>query len=236
MSEEGDNNTLGEGDGDSGQSLLNASTYEWAEGTPEKFLGKRPEDVVASYQELETRLSKPAEAPESYDLTLPEGVEGEFDTDDELLTKFMPIAKEPGLTNDQFNGAVGYYVQSMLESQVDPETQLANEMAQLGSNAGQMLHEVDQFLQANMDADDYKEAAQALVTADAVKLVHKLIGLSAPAVPPIDGGANPDGLTEAGLHELQFATNERGERLMGIDPAYKAKVEDYRRRLHGVTT
>lgn len=209
------------------------SAYEWKGEVPEKFKGKAPEDVVSSYTELEQRFGGFSGAPEAYELVKPEGLEGEFDPEDNVLTGFQEVAKELNMSQDAFNKVVDYYLNSTVMSEDDMEAARQEEIKSLGQNGEAMIKDVDDFLRANLDSELYKEAAQGLTSAASVKAFHHLIKATAPKTPPIDDPANAGGLTKEKWEEMRFAKTESGERRMSVDPEYKKMVDDYGKRLHG---
>lgn len=88
---------------------------EWL---PEKF--RAPEDLVKAYNEMGQKIREKSEPPETYELTMPEGLEGDVSLSEDDEKAF----REAGLTNSQAQKLVEYFHQSVIPELVEVRTEL----------------------------------------------------------------------------------------------------------------
>lgn len=220
------------------------SEGEWLVTPTQKGTGTKPEfmldkfksldEQAKGYGELEKKFGAFTGAPDEYKLTVPEGVDGEFDAEDPLLKAGIEFAKESNMSQEAFDKMVGMWI----KHSVDGEAQGKEvEIQALGANADARLQTVNNFLENNLDADQYKKIEPLMTTAQSIQIVEMLVNATAPKVPPIGGGDNPEGLTKSKLHELRFALYEsgphKGEMKTKYDVAYRAEVDAYAKKLLG---
>ncbi len=86
---------------------------------PEKF--KTPEDLVKSYNEMGTKIREKFEPPETYEITMPEGVESNLGEAD------VAAFKEAGLTNEQAQKLTEYFYQAIVPELQDARAGLEKE-------------------------------------------------------------------------------------------------------------
>lgn len=126
------------------------------------------------------RATLPAKA-EDYKIALPadfkppEGIEFKFNEADQNLQTFRTIAKEAGLTQDQFSKALSLYAGTRVtEAQTLKEARDA-ELGKLGSTASARISAINQFLDGYLGAEDAGHLKGALWTAGIVQSLEKLI-------------------------------------------------------------
>lgn len=217
---------------------------EWLMTPTLKGIGDKPEfmlekfksldEQAKSFVELEKKFGAFTGAPDEYKLNIPEGVEGEFDAEDPLLKAGIEFAKKSNMSQAGFDEMVSMWVQNSMGA--DAQDRDA-EIQSLGNNSAQRIQNVTTFLQNNMEADDYAKIEPLMTSANSIQIVEMLVNATAPKNPPIDGGANPDGVTKAGLHELRFAKIEdgpnKGELKIQHDKEYRKQVDAYAHQLLG---
>jgi hypothetical protein len=88
-----------------------------------------------------------------------------------------------------------------------------------------------------LDAKTFAEISPYVNTPGAVRAIQAVIMASAPKVPPIEGGNNPEGFTMAKLTEMR---NERiaegpnkGELRFHKDAGFRKQIDAYSKSLHG---
>lgn len=217
---------------------------EWLMTPTLKGVGDKPEFMLSkfktmdaqaeAYGELEKKFGAFTGSPDEYTLNMPEGIDGEFDSDDPLLKAGIEFAKESNMSQDAFDKMVSMWMQNSAAM----ETQERDaEIQSLGKNSAQRIQAVTNFLQNNLEADAYGKIEKLMTSAESVQIVEMLVNATAPKTPPIDGGANPESVTKAKLHEMRFATiqdgRNKGELRVKMDPAYRKEVEAYAEKLLG---
>jgi len=109
--------------------------------------GPDVEGVFKSYNELRAKMSAGLhKAPKdgAYDTAVlsDAGISGE----DEMLTEFVDIAKESGISQDTFNKMASLYLNSVGAAEELAQTNIAEERAKLGRNADRVIEETDKWL------------------------------------------------------------------------------------------
>ena len=183
------------------------STWSYAEGiggegdAPEwlktdKF--KSVADQAAAYKGLEGKLGGFTGAPEEYDVSMPDGVEGDFIEGDPLMASFQDWAKENQLSQEAFTGLLHMYVKNENEANgINRET----ELGALGDNGKQRLQNISDFGRANLSEEDYTGLLDATATAASIQAVEALIAMTrAPKIPTDDSEVNI-GISHADLKE-----------------------------------
>lgn len=189
---------------------------------------KTVEDQAKAYPELQKKLGESAKmvgAPEGdYELSMPEGLDGEVDTGNPLLDKFTKTAKDMNLSQEAFNNILHAYIQGEAEL---TKTSIETEMKALGDNVDRRLKDLADFGAANMDPETYDAFRAVASTAAGVKVLEAMKGLTHEHKLP-DGGdvnLNKGGHTPDSLKEMLNKKDEGGHRLISIDPDYKKKVD-----------
>jgi hypothetical protein len=176
---------------------------EWLD---ERF--KSPEDLAKSYKELEQTLrAKGKVAPEAYELNDPENAP--IDTSDEVFVKFQDFAKENNLNNAQFNAVLEFAAESGLLDAPNYD----EELAKLGSEKDTIINGLTSFAQAKLTPAEQQALEGLVYTADAAKLLHKIIRMSGNPVPakPGDSVSSKESL-QTKLNTLLADPNIRNDR------------------------
>ncbi len=222
---------------------------EWLLGPEFKGVGDQPEwfksdkykSVQAqaeAYNALESKLGAFTGAPDEYALNVPEGLEGEFTADDPLLVAAQEFAKDSNMNQESFDKMVDIYLSGTVESPEAMQATMDQQLVEvLGDNHAQRISQVSGALSNMLDADTYKEIAPFASTPQAIRLVEAVILATAPKVSPLEGGANPEGFTKAGLDKLRnerFADGpNKGALIFHHDADKRNQIASYSKALHG---
>lgn len=203
-------------------------------------------DLIADYgnlskfkTETEARFKDRPEAPDKYELRipesvkLPEGVEFEFAADSDLVKMARQIAFDSGRGQEGFDELVAAFVSHEIAKDAAYETQAEEtfqaEIAKLGENGKDRLAAAESFLKSTLADDEYKAIQSIATTAAGVQAIEKLMNLSkdkAPAIPGAGGGEPVLSLDE--LKSLQADPKYWRDQ----DPAFVQKVTEGFKKLY----
>lgn len=191
---------------------------------------KTVEDQAKAYPELQKKLgesNKLLGAPEGdYELTMPEGIDGEFIADSPSVNNVLAYAKENNLSQDVVTGLIHAFVAGEAELN---QTSVDREMKALGDNADRRLKDLSDYGAANLDQETYDAFRAVASTAAGVKVLEAMKGLNREHKLPGNGDDNinlsKSGHTPESLKEMSAAKDDNGHRKMSTDPAYKKKVD-----------
>lgn len=182
---------------------------------------KTIEDQAKAYNDLEGKFGAFTGAPEEYELTLPEGIDGEFDLEDPMLTGFMEIAKEANMNQGVFTQMLHQYVGNLVGMRPDAEA----EMKALGDDAQGRLKALGDWGRANLDADQFEAFRNVATTADGVRVLEALVGHTREAKMPREDAASTSSTTADELKAMRYAKDSSGNIRIATDPAYRKKVD-----------
>jgi len=218
---------------------------------PEKFWNAEEgapniEGMAKSYSELEKKFSQRAsslkeelqaelmserkegvpESPEGYEFTapeipnMPEGWDVQMQSDDPMLNWWRETAHQQGMSQEQFQDGINKYFDLHFGSLPDRE----GELKALGDNAQDRIDRVDMWLNKNLDENEYNAIADFAVTADAIQVLEKIIGIeqSEPSLSSFEGEPMTGNVNEDKLRQMMDDPRywKQGE----IDDAYRAEV------------
>jgi hypothetical protein len=160
----------------------------WAEGV--KGEGIKPEfmsdkyktvaDQAKAYKESMRALAK--NVPETYEIDInPELVKAGLDIDIESphMQQFEQFARENGMTNDQVNGALNIYLESLKDLHgVKQENIVAHqkaEMEKLGQDAPKIIAQINNWAENNLDEAETKSLREFADSAERITFLKKLI-------------------------------------------------------------
>ena len=232
---------LADGDGEGGDQ--DGARPDWC---PEKFFdadlgGVRAEPMAKAFVELESKLrsshdtiveevnaERLAQAPETYewktpDIEMPEGMSMDLSSDDPLVSWFNGFAKENGLTQEQYDGAIKNYI----DIEIAGLPKIEDEVAKLGDYGQDRLLKVHNWLDTKLDANEMKSVSSFLQSADSIQALEKLMKTSGPG--NFDGDTGGSAVT---LEELRTLQNDP-RYWQTKDPAFIKKVEAGYQRLYG---
>ncbi len=186
---------------------------------PEWFKGDKFKSVAAqaeAYKGLESKLGGFTGAPEDgYELSFPEGVEGEWIEGDPLMEGFQTWAKDNNLSQDKFTDLLHLYVGN--ESQV-AGTDRESELAAIGDNAQARLQNISDYAKANLSEEDYQGILAATTTAAGVKAIEALIAKTRGVGIPTDMSESNSGISHADLRERKADPRNQ------TDPAFRKET------------
>jgi len=133
-------------------------------------------EQAKAYTEASKMLGSFTGAPEEYEFTMPEGIDGEIDHELETLQQFKEIAKESNMNNETaqklFELFVGYQNQMTNQFQVD-----FNEQRKLlGENADDRIRNVVNWVSSNLPEGAIEVLESMTYTADQVEVLEAMIG------------------------------------------------------------
>lgn len=177
---------------------------------------KSVSDLEKGYAEAQKFISQKLGgfegAPEEY--TFDEG----FEVND-TVQALQEWGKENQLSND---GLISLYNKLSEREAQAAEAYKAEQMEALGSNAQERVSNAVDWVKANLGAE-YAEGLDSVwmgaKSIEAIEKIMKLTSGTAPANVPSQQSVDAEK-----VKAMRFATNERGDRLMSIDPEYRAKV------------
>jgi hypothetical protein len=231
---------MDEGDkGDKGDGGEPAKEWFLSEGVkgdgepPEWFNAdkyKSVADQAKAQRELEKKLGGFTGAPEKYELTLPEGVEGEFDPEHPILESFMEKARAANMSQETFNDLMHEFVKYETEQNT---VDLEHERKQLGPKADARISNVREFLQGNLDDEAFQALRGTMQSAQVVEAFESLMSRVSPKAPPADdSGIDPASARER-LEEMRNKRGEDGRRLYEVDPEHRKRVRAEYERVYG---
>lgn len=234
-----------------------ATTAERPDYLPEKFWNAEEgnpniEGLAKSYTEIESKfgqrasalreeieaeIKKPREGvPESadaytYEISkegLPVGWEFETPEDDPMLGWWRDTAFARGMTQEEFQAGIDKYVELQAGSLPNREA----EMQVLGDSAQERIDRVDLYLNKNLSEDEYNTLADFAVTADAIQVLEKLIGIQAePSVSTFGGEPTTGNSSEDEIRSMM--DDPRYWKPGEMDDAYRTKVTHMWQKLYG---
>lgn len=221
-----------------------ASPWLWTQGVEGQ--GDRPEylmdkygsvsDQARGYKELlmhhNDKLKGFVGAPEGgYD-------RGEGNDDDALMGMLSEVGAKYGMNQDMFNDLVSQYgdiTQGIADSQTEAsKARIAEEIKLLGDNADYRLKNIADFAKGNFDEAGAEEFINMATTAKGVEILEQLIsGTKGTKVADQNKTAPVVEDASEKLREMQFATNENGQRLIEVDMAHRKKYKEMQRKMAG---
>lgn len=200
----------------------------WFKGDKYATVAKQAEAYVALEQRFGAFVGAPKDG--KYEWKAPENLPGvEIDMANPLMKGFNEWAAKSQLSPQGYNEVLGMLVQ--YEAQQAPN--MASIKAQVGENADQRITAVNQWAKANLEAP-IQQALRSSMTgknaADVFKTMEALIAQTAQARMPKPGddvpGAGAGGLAK--IEAMAAAKNEKGQRLVDVEPGYRKKVFEAR--------
>ena len=174
-----------------------------AEGEKPEWLKEKynsVEDQAKAYGELEKKFGGFTGSPEGeFDLTLPEGVDGEFDLEDPRLIWFKDAAKSANMNQDTFSSILhGWINQEVADTSGSREA----EIKALGSNAQARLRDLGDWGKANLNQDQFEGFKGLASSAIGVEVLEALVAKSSEGRMPQANQVRAPGITEGALKEL----------------------------------
>lgn len=208
---------------------VEAQGQEQEQTTEQKLLAgkyKTPEELEKGYKELskKVREAKP-QVPESYSLDAVKDFVGE--EQDPVLDDFLGEFKEAGLSQEQADRILKKYYDTMSADAVDPQA----ELAKLGNDGDKMISGIKNFFaknKSNFSAEELSAIEGSLITADAVRAVHKMIAATQSKNIPGEGAQVEAESAEEVLEKAQkIMAEERVQYKPGRMAEYQKLMDRY---------
>lgn len=193
---------------------------EWFKDTKYKSVA----DQAKAYTDLESKLGGFTGAPEGdYELSMPDGIEGEWIDGDPLMEGFQTWARDNQLSQEKFTDLLHLYVNN--EAQM-MGTDRESELKAIGENAQSRLKNINDYAKANLNEEEYQGILAATTTAAGVKAVEALIAKTRGLKVPTDMEDSTSTMTREEIREQMKDPRYQS------DPAFRKKVlSDYERLL-----
>lgn len=161
------------------------------DGLPDEFwdaaTGLKAGDLASAYRDLvakdaERTADVPGEA-EAYNLALPDGfelpkgIEIEIKADDPLWADFQSLGKKHGLNKGAFSEFVGAFAKYQAEAQQADINDYVAQKTALGANADTRIKAAADWMGANLPKSEADALGGALISAEGVKAIERIIGL-----------------------------------------------------------
>lgn len=177
------------------------------------------------YTELHSKFGSFSGSPEAY--TLAEGTE--INNEHPILSDLQSFGKENNLSNEGYEKLVNVLLNNERADAEAQEAQVVQVKKDLGANANERIQNIDDFVNANMQANDDMKGLidQAKDMPGGVELIEAFIGMSKKTTPASEQVVAPiKTYNKDELHKMQFAKDEYGSRKMN-DATYRKQVESY---------
>lgn len=152
---------------------------EWLQDkyiTEERSLDDAISEQAKAYVESQKMLGAFTGAPEDgYEFKVPEGIEGEVDTELEAYQQFTALAKDKNINQETaqelFNIFANYQQQQAGQMEVDRNAQIE----ELGANAQQRLQALNGWSNANLTPEQNETMLTMTTTADQIETLEAII-------------------------------------------------------------
>ena len=154
---------------------------EWLQDkymTEDRSMEDSISEQAKAYVESQKMLGGFTGAPEEYEFAIPEGIEGEVDTDLEIFKQFTEIAKSKNINQETAQELFGIFANYQYGMMNQGETDKNNQIAELGPQAQQRLQAVDRWSNANLSPEENDTLLTMTSTADQISLIEKLTSMS----------------------------------------------------------
>jgi len=198
-----------------------------AEGDKPEWLKdkyKSVEDQAKAYSELEKKFGGFTGSPDKYELSLPEGIEGQFDLEDPRMTWFQEAAKQSNMSQETFSELLHGWIKQEIG---DTDGYRENEIQALGTNAQARLRDLGDWGKANLNKDQFEGFKALATSASGVEVLETLVAKSGEGRMPKGNEVREPGMTKEALNELL------GDPKYQESPAYRKEVEQKFKDFYG---
>jgi len=225
-----------------GDPLLQTDEQARPDWLPEKF--KTAEDLLASYTNLEGKLGQKdedirnalieelsneafANRPETAgDYQLPETIDDEMATDNELLKWWSETAFENGYSQEQFEEGINMYAEALSAGEPDYDA----EVSKLGDNAEARQEAASLFANQFFEEQHLPAIERMCETADGIEALEFMMQSMKQGGPSIDGQAVAT-VTQEQLNQMML--DPRYHDPVKRDQTFIAEVDAGFKRLYG---
>lgn len=195
-----------------------------------------------AYKGLEKKLGAFTGAPPDgkYEFKLPEGIDGEFDTEHPMYKDLTKAASEMQISNEGFNKLMGMFAQYEASIAPNPATNLAAAKTALGADADARIKSAAFWAKANLTPEQFNDFRAATDAAEmsgeqiarVVRVVEAAISKTRVTMPKV--GADVPSQTqdaEAAVRIEHQRKDAKGGLLYFSDAQHRAKVDKMRTEL-----
>lgn len=215
---------------------------ERPEWLPEKF--KTPEDLVSSYTNLEGKLGQKEEEikaatiaeieeqrlanrPEtSGDYQLPESIDSEIATDNQLLSWWANTAFENGYSQEQFEEGINIYAEAINATMPDYD----QEYSKLGENAEARTEAASLFANKFFKESHLPAIERMCETSEGIEVIEYIMSSMKESGPSTEGSA-VSGITQDELNQMML--DPRYHDPTRRDPTFVSEVNSGFKKLYG---
>lgn len=212
---------------------------------PAWFRGDKYKTVAAqaeAYKHLEKKLGAFTGAPEDgkYEFKLPEGIDGEFDTEHPMYKDLTKAAAEMQISNDGFNRLMGMFAKYEASIAPNPAVNLEAAKSALGADADARIKSAAFWAKANLTPEQFNDFRAATDAAEmngeqiarVVRVVEAAIAKTRVAMPKVGADVPSQGQdAEAALRIEHQRKDAKGGLLYFSDAQHRAKVDKMRLEL-----
>jgi len=135
---------------------------------------KTVSEQAKAYAGLESKLGSFTGAPEDgYKVELPEGIDVDIDSEDEMLVNFNTWATEAGLSQKAHSKLLGIYAEGLMASQPTIE----EEKKKIGRDADRRINDVTSWAQTEFSKEEMLTVEGIARTAEGFEILEKVRGL-----------------------------------------------------------
>ena len=204
---------------------------------PENFWdeesGPDVEGLAKAYSELRAKMSAGKhKAPKDGKYEITSLKDRGVTDDDPMLKDFVGLAKEQGLSQEQFDQMIDLYTGHMGAMQDQAKTSRDAEMKKLGRNGEKIVQSTEQWLtkmqtSGTLNQDEIEAIGRASNNASFISALHKIRGSYMETdIPGLEMQENQ----KVSLNDVQ---SMMADPKYGKDPAYTKKVEDMVYSMYG---
>lgn len=204
---------------------------------PENFWdeesGPDVEGLAKAYSELRAKMSAGKhKAPKDGKYEVTSLKDRGVADDDPMLKDFVGLAKEQGLSQEQFDQMIDLYTGHMGTMQDQAKTSRDSEMKKLGRNGEKIVQSTEQWLtkmqtSGTLNQDEIEAIGRASNNASFISALHKIRGSYMETdIPGLEMQENQ----KVSLNDVQ---SMMADPKYGKDPAYTKKVEDMVYSMYG---
>lgn len=197
--------------------------------TEDRSVEEAISEQAKAYVELQKQFGGFTGAPENYELAMPEGIEGEIDTELPQYQQFLEIAKNANMNQDTAQNLFNLFVEYQNENFGKDDIDLNAQKELLGPEADKRIQNLVSWAGNNLDQDDMATLESMTMTADQVQVLEKIIAKTrnTPTPKTHEVNAPVKGYSESDFHK------DVGSERYRTDPKFRAEVRKRGAQLFG---
>lgn len=222
------------------------TTGERPDNVPDKFWDDeskavRHEDVLKSYNELQTRFGSFTGSPEDFKFNASQemteklaeyGIELDVN-EDPLYKAAVDMAKETNMNQEGFDKLANLFIMTQLGEVEAQKEHIATQMAELGERAETRVANIEVWGQKNLSPELYDSLQGNLQSAAMVPVLEHLISQTRNAPVSDSSLTTAPSISEADITAMQFAKDEHGNRKISTDRAFRAEYDRKMKEFYG---